>query len=301
MEMKEQMEMKEMIGYNDPTHPVGRVRKALDEADEVPDLLFVGPPGLGKTTLAHAIGGRYDAEVYEFNASDERGIDMVRTRIKELSTQRSWGLGRLIILDEADGLTRQAQDALRRIIETGNAWFILTANEESSIIPALRSRCMSIKFRPYNIEEIQAFALTLNRAYPVDEDMCERLLSTTGGDLRRVRNLLLMSQNKTELDRHIGATQESLSQASLSLAGGLWGELRAEMHKLSLSGYERFDILRRLHNIIRDMVPDIMSEDEFYAYSSVWGDAVLSVNLWPLDDLGFIDWFVGKVATTARG
>tara|TARA_R100000664_G_scaffold32818_2_gene48423 strand:- start:583 stop:1470 length:888 start_codon:yes stop_codon:yes gene_type:complete len=294
------MKIEQMIGIDDPTHAVGHVKRILEESEEIPDLLFVGPPGLGKTTLAHAIADYVNAELHEFNASDERGIDMVRTRIKELSTQRGWGENRIILLDEADGLTKQAQDALRRIIETGQAWFILTANVESNLIPALRSRCNTITFTPYNEEHIQQFIGMLDPSYDVDEETACRIQTATGGDLRRVRNLIMSSSVREDLDRAIGNEMNTISQAALSLIGGAWEDLRLEMQKLSWEGHDRFTILRRLHDIVREMVPDAMTADDFYAYSSVWGDAVLSAHLWPLGDSGFIDWFVGKVAVTAR-
>ena len=127
------MKLEDMI--HDAEHPLSAIKEMLSEGN-LPDLLLHGPPGTGKTTTAHAIASHVGADIHEFNASDERGIDFIRNRVKEVATQRGYSDHTIILLDEAAGLTKQAQDALRRIIEPGHALFILTANDYATLTGA---------------------------------------------------------------------------------------------------------------------------------------------------------------------
>lgn len=116
-------------------------------------LFFHGEPGSGKTQMAHLIGHdwlghSFGLNFHEFNASDDRGIDFIRGELKDLTKNANLvGNRKVILLDECDGLTRDAQDALRRIMETGKATFILTANFPHKLIPALKDRCVSFEFK----------------------------------------------------------------------------------------------------------------------------------------------------------
>lgn len=120
--------------------------------DEIPNLLFVGSPGTGKTTLARIIVNDILGCNYLYiNASDESGIDTIRHNITNFAQTKSFDGGvKVVVLDEADGLTSQAQAALRNTMETYAKYcrFILTANYKHKIIPALQSRCQSIDLKP---------------------------------------------------------------------------------------------------------------------------------------------------------
>ena len=286
----------DLIGSDDSTHPIYKV-KGMCESVSVPDLLFVGPPGTGKTSTALAIGHLLDAEVHEFNASDERGIDFIRTRVKQVATQRGYNDITIILLDEADGLTRQAQDALRRTIEKGHALFILTANEEANIIPALRSRCHTLHFEPYGTTHVHAF---LQKNF---RHLCKSTYGWNGynigkigmafnGDLRSIGIAAQTVQDARELENMATIKAEMLSEASLSVAGGDWASLREELYSLNQPGRNMLTILNMLHDRVRDLD---MEPERFLHYSKVWGDAVLSTHQWPLDNRGFIDWFVGSL------
>ncbi len=119
---------------------------------EIPNLLFVGSPGTGKTTLARIIVNDILGCNYLYiNASDESGIDTIRHNITNFAQTKSFDGGvKVVVLDEADGLTSQAQAALRNTMETYAKYcrFILTANYKHKIIPALQSRCQSIDLKP---------------------------------------------------------------------------------------------------------------------------------------------------------
>jgi replication factor C subunit 3/5 len=129
----------------------------LIEQNKLPHLLLYGPAGTGKTTTILAAARRMYGEQYkgmtlELNASDDRGIGVVRDQIKEFAgTKKLFAKGtKLIILDEADNMTNDAQFALRRVIEkyASNARFCLICNYVSKIIPALQSRCTRFRFQP---------------------------------------------------------------------------------------------------------------------------------------------------------
>jgi replication factor C small subunit len=125
--------------------------------EKPPNMLFLGKSGTGKTTLAICLaralyGDQYRNHFHEFNASDDRKIEVIRTKIKPLSQTT---VDQIIFFDEADGLTLDSQQALRRIIERSrHTTFILSANVEAKLIEPLRSRCVPFRFRPLPKENI---------------------------------------------------------------------------------------------------------------------------------------------------
>tara|TARA_Y100000004_G_C8955686_1_gene430683 strand:+ start:3272 stop:4129 length:858 start_codon:yes stop_codon:yes gene_type:complete len=278
------MLLEEMVHSDE--HPLSTIKDMLSKGS-LPDLLLVGPPGTGKTTTAHAIARATEADIHEFNASDERGIDFIRTRVKEVAINKGWADRTIILLDEADGLTRQAQDALRRIIETGHALFILTANESANIIGALKSRCLQLKYRPYNVEEVEAFLPDWAKSLAVET------CSAYNGDLRRI-GLAIESVNKDfdSLKELVGSEAKVYSNPALSLIGGDWENLRAELSLIQTTS--NIALLNRLHEKVRQLD---MEPARFHHYSRIWGDAVLAAHQWPLSQEGFIDWFVGSLAS----
>ena len=145
-----------------------RTLKQVEEfKDEIPNLLFVGNPGTGKTTLARIIVNDVLGCNYLYiNASDESGIDTIRHNITNFAQTKSFdGKVKVIILDEADGLTTQAQAALRNTMETYAKYcrFILTANYKHKIIPAVQSRCQSLDIKP-------VVQLAVKRCYSILKD-----------------------------------------------------------------------------------------------------------------------------------
>ena len=284
------MQLEEMI--HDEDHPISDLKKMVAEGN-IPDLLLVGPPGTGKTTSAYAVARALNADIHEFNASDERGIDFVRTRVKEVATQRGYGDTTIILLDEADGLTRQAQDALRRIIETGHALFILTANERANIIPAIQSRCHILHYRPYNEWEVKELISARFPVMDLTAECCIPIVSAYNGDFRQISMAVERAGTWHGLMQLAGSATEAMSQPALSLIGGDWEALRLELLALPDSA-STLSLLTRLHDRVRQLD---MEPARFHHYSRVWGDAVLATHQWPLGREGFIDWFVGSLAS----
>ncbi len=175
--------------------------KSFVKAQNVPHCIFAGPPGTGKTTaalcLAHDLyGARFRDFVMELNASDERGINVVRETVKTFARTKSIGevSFKVLILDEADNMTGDAQQALRRTMEryTETARFILIANYSGKIIEPIQSRCAPFRFtylpREHAINWIKR--ITEKEGLMVKDDGLEAVLEISGGDLRRVTNIL---------------------------------------------------------------------------------------------------------------
>lgn len=191
--------LEDLVAHEDIVSIITR----LIDNDNLPHLLLYGPPGTGKTSTIVAAAKRmygstaaYKTMALELNASDTRGIDVVRNEIKEFAgTRQLFNSGiKLIILDEADAMTNDAQFALRRVIEkhTKNARFCLICNYVSKIIPALQSRCTRFRFAPLKPVQIRSRLVEVAEAEKVNytEDGIQSILSLSGGDMRRVLNLL---------------------------------------------------------------------------------------------------------------
>ncbi|WP_226022608.1 replication factor C small subunit [Halomicrobium salinisoli] len=166
--------------------------------NDLPHLLFSGPAGVGKTTCATAIarelyGDEWEENFLELNASDQRGIDVVRERIKDFARTSFGGYEhRIIFLDEADALTSDAQSALRRTMEqfSNNVRFILSCNYSSQIIDPIQSRCAVFRFSPLSdaavADEIRSIAE--EEGIEVTDDGVDALVYSADGDMRAAIN-----------------------------------------------------------------------------------------------------------------
>ena len=175
--------------------------KAFVRSRNMPNLLFAGSPGVGKTTAALAMAGELfgqelSGNFIELNASDERGIDVVRGRIKDFA--RTIALGetpwKLIFLDESDSLTPEAQHALRRTMESTSrvTRFILSCNYSSRIIEPIQSRCAVFRFLPLQEEDVRRMVEHVAKAegLKVDEEAIKAVFYVSEGDMRRALNSL---------------------------------------------------------------------------------------------------------------
>ena len=181
---------------------VGSIQALLKNVPEMPHLMFSGSAGVGKTTLAlclahEILGDHWNGNTLELNASDERGINMVRDRVKTFS--RFVGLDseipfKIIILDEADEMTADAQTALRRIIEDTAKFcrFILIANNISKIIAPIQSRCAVFKFSTIPEKDVISHLKDLVKKEKIkaDDEGLAAIYEYSEGDLRHAINLL---------------------------------------------------------------------------------------------------------------
>jgi replication factor C small subunit len=188
--------LEDVVGHPDITERL----ESYVERDDLPHLLFAGPAGVGKTASAVSVakeiyGDDWRENFLELNASDERGIDVVRDRIKNFARTSFGGYDyRVIFLDEADALTDDAQSALRRTMEqfSDNTRFILSCNYSSKIIDPIQSRCAVFRFSPLNDDAVADHLRDIAAREDLEytEDGIDALVYAADGDMRRALNAL---------------------------------------------------------------------------------------------------------------
>ena len=188
-----------------------RTRNIVKEfKDEIPNLLFVGNPGTGKTTLARVIVNDILGCNYLYiNASDESGIDTIRHNITNFAQTKSFDGGvKVVILDEADGLTPQAQAALRNTMETFAKYcrFILTANYKHKIIPASQSRCQALDIKP-------VVELAVKRCYHILKNENVKV-----SDEQKIKFIQLVKRHFPDLRKAINELQKNVIDSELCIA-----------------------------------------------------------------------------------
>ena len=186
----------------------GTISKYLEQND-IQNFIFYGTAGTGKTTLAKLIVNNLNCDYLYINASDERGIDTIRDKVQGFSSVASFKPLKVVILDEADFLTIQAQASLRNIIETFSRTtrFILTCNYIERIIDPLQSRCQVLKIIPPSKSEVASHVNDILKQEEVEIglDDLKLVVNQFYPDIRKMLNTLQMSVNngKISIDKDI--------------------------------------------------------------------------------------------------
>ena len=188
--------LSEVVGQKEITE---RLEAAVKNKN-LPNLLFSGPAGVGKTSTAVSLsneifGEGFDRNFLELNASSDRGIDVIRHTIKDFARTLAFDAGfKIIFLDEADALTTDAQQALRRTMEkyTKTSRFILSVNYSSRIIEPIQSRCVVFRFKPLHSKEIESRLESIAKAegIKIEEKAMQAIIYVAQGDLRKAVNIL---------------------------------------------------------------------------------------------------------------
>jgi len=272
----------------------------------IPHFLFYGPPGTGKTTCALALskqlyGDSYRSMTLELNASDERGINIVRQKIKDFcgaigtfsmniiksnnnninnnnngnnnnNNNNYNNIFKLVILDEADMMTNDAQNALRRIMEkyTKNSRFILICNQVNKIHIALQSRCMKFRFNPLKkeqcIKRIKEICEYENINYNNNDNILYKIIEIGKGDMRKILNLLeatnMSSQNNNINEDMVYLSaglptksqfNEILNKAKNNNENEKFGNIFKSINDMRIeNGFSMVDLLNELCNFVRE-------------------------------------------------
>jgi replication factor C small subunit len=264
--------LKDVVGQKDI---VDRLQSYV-VAKNLPHLMFAGPAGTGKTTCAIALAKELYGELWkgnfnELNASDERGIDVVRGKIKEFARTAPMGDAgfKIIFLDEADALTGDAQAALRRTMErySRTCRFILSCNYSSKIIEPIQSRCAVFRFRPLRPEDTRRYLQRIAELEMLDitDDALDALVHVSQGDMRKAVNSLQVAASLGEritvdLVYHTTGTARPEEVKEL-LETALSGDFIAARNRLDdiMIGYglSGEDILKQIHRTVFELdIPD---------------------------------------------
>jgi replication factor C small subunit len=260
--------LSEVTGHTDVVERL----KSYVKTKSLPHLMFAGPAGVGKTTCALALarelyGKEWTYNFTELNASDERGIGIVRGKIKDFARTAPMGDApfKVIFLDEADALTGDAQSALRRTMEkyASGTRFILSCNYSSKIIEPIQSRCAVFRFRPLKPDEIKTSLRRIAKAESLEitQDGLDAILYVARGDLRKAINTLQVAATTTKkIDED--SVYESTSTAHPDevrqlLETALKGEFlaaRTRLDELLITyGLSGEDVIRQIHRTVFDL------------------------------------------------
>ena len=242
--------------------------QAFANEKSIPHLLFAGSAGIGKTTCALALakeiyGDNWQRNFMETNASDERGINVVRTTIKDFARVKPFGAEfKIVFLDECDALTPEAQQALRRTMEkyTKTTRFILSCNYSSKLIPPIQSRCAIFRFKPLEDEDVKESLniIAKNEGLELTDSGMDAIITVAEGDMRRAVNTLqsvaITSKKITNEDVYSVAASLRPEEVKEILDLALNNQFMESRKKLAnimlVRGLSGIDVIKGLHKQI---------------------------------------------------
>lgn len=275
------------------TEIIGSLEALIKDPTDMPHLMFSGSAGVGKTTAALCISrqilGEYAKDyTLELNASDERGIGMVREKVKKFS--RFAGMAevpfKIIILDEADEMTADAQTALRRIIEDTAKYcrFILIANNISKIIDPIQSRCATFKFTSIPQEDVINHLETISKKEKVKSDKkgLKAIYDYSEGDLRHAINLLQATASLGEVTEETVKASAGLTKTSdvdevlkMALTGKVLEAREKMIELIKVYGMSESDFLKYINSAVfktkHEKLSDILQVIAKYDYRILSG------------------------------
>ncbi|KAI5189313.1 replication factor C subunit 2/4 [Nematocida sp. AWRm77] len=256
-------ELEDVVGNK----AVVEVFKTFSEEESMPHLIITGAPGIGKTTIINCLLNKVFRDkaalkkecTLELNASDERGIEVVRTKIKAFLQKKASSV-RFLVLDESDSMTSTAQQSMRRLMETHkDAKFIFICNDVSKIADTVQSRCAIIRLSPLSVADIEEIvrAIAAKESVSVSEDAVSLIAESAEGDARQAINLLqTLATITSEIDLETAQkmtqvppietiqkmfSKETPRQKAVSL-----------LHKLFADGYAAEDIAKMIFKLGKD-------------------------------------------------
>ncbi len=253
--------LEEVIGQE---HVTKRVSAMLKKGS-LPNMLFSGPAGTGKTTVSLCIakqlfGEHWKANFMETNASDERGINTVRVKIKDFAKTKPIGEvpHKIIYLDEADSLTSEAQQALRRTMETyaKTCRFILSCNYSSKIIEPIQSRCAVFRFRPHTEDALREYLqmIAKEEGLQITKSGGEAILHLSEGDMRKAVNILQAAaalgkiDEKTVFEVTSQANPKQVRSLMETALSGDFKRTRKELMDVMIErGLSGIDVVKEMH------------------------------------------------------
>ena len=230
------------------------------EQNDIQNLIFYGPAGTGKTTLAKLIVRNLDCDHLYINASDERGIETIRDKVSGFASAASFKSIKVVILDEADFLTIQAQASLRNVIETfsRSTRFILTCNYVERIIDPLQSRCQVLKIIPPSMKEVAAHIAGILNKEGVEwtKETLGPIVKQYYPDIRKILGTAQLStiDNKLVLDKSILVSNNYVEQVINELKTGKnWKTIRQIIADSNINDYD--ELFKALYDNVSTYAP----------------------------------------------
>ena len=267
-------------------------------------ILLAGPPGTGKTSAANAIARTMLGDAYNemnllwTNASDDRGIGYIRDEVKQFARISGLGVKRKqATLDEADGLTKPSQDALRGIMEkyAGKVLFVLTANNLDKIIPAIRSRCQTYVFDPIDaVSGAERLRALESCGAPSEwEEHYEDVMRMHNGDMRSaIQFLETLPRNPLSLRHYVSAPSMD-DEWWNDLVTNQWDSLRQHLITKVDDAASLYYFMQQFHQHVRGHFDD--DPETAFAVTYVWGGMFERVNEWLGSSHSFVDVLVARL------